>query len=63
MYKKLKVWHLAMDLVLEIYQIAEQFPKTEEYNLKCQLKRAIVSVPLNIAEGKTRILLRILAIF
>ena len=43
-----------MDLVIEIYKIAEEFPKTEEYNLKSQIKRAIVSVPLNIAEGKSR---------
>lgn len=54
MYKDLKVWQMSMDLVLEIYDLAEKFPKSEEYNLKSQIKRAIVSVPLNIAEGKAR---------
>ena len=44
-----------MDLVLEIYKLSELFPKNEEYNLKSQIKRAIVSVPLNIAEGKSRV--------
>jgi four helix bundle protein len=43
-----------MDLVKEVYKISEQLPKSEQYNLKQQLKRAIISVALNIAEGKNR---------
>lgn len=54
MYKELKVWQKAMDLVPEIYKICDTLPKSEDYNLKSQIKRAIVSVPLNIAEGKSR---------
>ncbi len=54
MYKELKVWQKAMDLVPEIYKICNSLPSSEDYNLKSQLKRAIVSVPLNIAEGKSR---------
>ena len=54
MYKELKVWQKSMDLVLEVYELCNKLPKTEEYNLKSQIKRAIVSVPLNIAEGKCR---------
>lgn len=54
MYKKLQVWQKSMDLLPKIYELAEKFPKSEEYNLKSQIKRAIVSVPLNIAEGKYR---------
>lgn len=54
MYKELKIWQKSLDLVEEIYHLAEAFPKSEEYNLKSQLKRAIVSVSLNIAEGKSR---------
>jgi four helix bundle protein len=38
----------------KIYLIANELPKSEEYNLKQQLKRAIISVALNIAEGKNR---------
>ena len=54
MYKELKVWQKSMDLVVEVYKLCDKLPKTEEYNLKSQIKRAIVSVPLNIAEGKCR---------
>ena len=54
MYKELKVWQKSMDLVVEVYELCNKLPKTEEYNLKSQIKRAIVSVPLNIAEGKCR---------
>ena len=54
MYKRLEIWKESIDLLKEIYSLAEQLPKTEEFNLKIQLKRAMVSVPLNIAEGKCR---------
>lgn len=54
MYKELKIWQKSLDLIEEIYKLSELFPKSEEYNLKSQLKRAIVSVSLNIAEGKCR---------
>lgn len=43
-----------MDLLPKIYELADKLPKSEEYNLKSQIKRAMVSVPLNIAEGKYR---------
>lgn len=54
MYKQLEIWHDAIDLVKEVYKIVETLPKSEEYNLKNQIKRAVVSVALNIAEGKNR---------
>ena len=54
MYRELKVWQKSMDLVVKVYKLCDKLPKTEEYNLKSQIKRAIVSVPLNIAEGKCR---------
>lgn len=54
MYKELKIWQKSLDLVEKIYKLVEVFPKSEEYNLKSQIKRAIVSVSLNIAEGKCR---------
>ena len=54
MYKELKIWQKSLDLVQEIYKLSEMLPKSEEYNLKSQLKRAVVSVSLNIAEGKCR---------
>lgn len=54
MYKKLEVWTDSIALLKDVYILADKLPKSEEYNLKTQLKRAIVSVPLNIAEGKCR---------
>jgi len=53
-YRDLEVWQLAMDLVVECYQLAKMFPKSELYGLASQLQRAAVSVPTNIAEGQAR---------
>lgn len=54
MYKKLDIWHDSVELIKVVYNLSEGLPRTEEFNLKSQLKRAIVSVALNIAEGKNR---------
>lgn len=54
MYRELQVWQKAMDLVSKVYELCDKLPKSEDYNLKSQIKRAIISVPLNIAEGKAR---------
>jgi len=54
LYKNLLVWQKSVALIKEIYALADKLPKPEEYNLKQQLKRAVVSVSLNIAEGKNR---------
>jgi len=54
MYRDLEVWKDAVSLIKVIYKISDDLPKTEEYNIKSQMKRAIISVALNIAEGKTR---------
>jgi len=52
-FEKLEVWQLALDYLDLIYAIAEQLPKSEEYNRKSQITRAATSVALNIAEGST----------
>ena len=54
LYKGLKVWEHSVALIKDVYALAEKLPKSEEYNLKQQLKRAVISVALNIAEGKGR---------
>ena len=54
MYQKLEIWQESIKLIKEVYSIVETLPKSEEYNLKSQIKRAVVSVALNIAEGKCR---------
>lgn len=53
-YRDLDVWKKAMDLVVDCYRIAKQFPKSETYALANQLQRSAVSVPANIAEGRER---------
>src|SRR5947207_13024780 len=51
-YKDLIAWQKAMDLVVEIYAMTEQFPSREKFSLTDQIRRAAVSVPSNIAEGQ-----------
>lgn len=53
-YRKLKIWQRSMDLSVLIYKTTGQFPKEEIYTLVSQLKRAVVSIPSNIAEGSGR---------
>ena len=53
-YKELEVWHKAMDLVVDCYQVTKGFPKSEVWGLASQLQRASVSIPTNIAEGRER---------
>jgi four helix bundle protein len=53
-FRELTVWQDSVALIKAVYRLAETLPKSEEYNLKQQLKRAAVSVALNIAEGKNR---------
>jgi four helix bundle protein len=52
-FEKLEVWQLSVEYIDLVYQLAEQLPKIEEYNLKSQVIRAATSVALNIAEGST----------
>jgi four helix bundle protein len=52
-FEKLEVWQLAVEYFDLVYQIAEQLPKNEEYNLRSQIIRAATSIALNIAEGST----------
>ncbi|MEK6746916.1 MAG: four helix bundle protein [Pseudomonadota bacterium] len=53
-YKDLEVWKKSRILVKQIYQLTKDFPKDELYALTSQLRRAIISVPSNIAEGHSR---------
>ena len=53
-YKDLKVWQKSLELVTEIYNLTEKFPKSEIYGLTSQMQRAAVTIPSNIAEGQKR---------
>ena len=50
-FEQLEVWKLALDYIDLIYKLAENLPRSEEYNLKSQITRAATSIALNIAEG------------
>jgi four helix bundle protein len=51
-FQDLRIWQESMDLAVEIYRATSDFPKHETYGLVSQMRRAAVSVPSNIAEGK-----------
>ena len=54
-YRELRVWQLAMDIVVEIYRVTRAFPVEEKFGLIAQLRRAAVAIPSNIAEGHSRL--------
>lgn len=51
-FHDLRVWQEAINFTEEIYRMTMDFPKHELYDLTSQMRRAAVSVPSNIAEGK-----------
>lgn len=53
-YKKLTVWHKADELAYQIYIATKNFPKEETYGITSQLRRAALSIPVNIVEGYGR---------
>lgn len=54
MFKDLIVWQRAMELVKKVYFLTKTFPADERYALTDQIRRAVVSIPSNIAEGSGR---------
>lgn len=50
-FKDLTVWQKSMDFVESVYILAKKLPKKEIYGLSDQLRRAVISIPSNIAEG------------
>lgn len=53
-YKDLIVWRKSIELVVSTYKLTDKFPKEETFGLTSQIRRAVVSIPSNIAEGKMR---------
>ena len=53
-YRDLMVWQKSIELVIEVYNLTNSFPREELSGLVSQMRRASVSTPSNIAEGKLR---------
>jgi four helix bundle protein len=53
-YRDLRVWQQAMALAEKVYEATKTFPSEERFGLTAQMRRAAVSVPSNIAEGRGR---------
>ncbi len=53
-YKDLIVWRKSIDLSLVVYKALQSFPADEKFGLCSQIKRAVISIPSNIAEGRQR---------
>jgi four helix bundle protein len=53
-FRDLLIWQKSMNLVTEIYQLTNSFPKEEIYGLSSQIRRSAISIPSNIAEGYGR---------
>ena len=57
-FEKLNVWNESRSLVVKVYKLLDLFPNVEQYALCSQLRRAVISVPSNIAEGNSRIAIK-----
>ena len=53
-FRNLKIWQKGMELVINVYKLSEMLPKEEKFGLRSQITRAVISIPLNIAEGSSR---------
>lgn len=53
-HKNLNAWIKSFELVKELYLLTNNFPTDEKFGITSQIKRAAVSVPVNIAEGSAR---------
>ena len=53
-FKNIKAWRYADDLAVLVYTKTKSFPREELYGITSQLRRAVASVPTNIAEGASR---------
>ena len=57
-YRKLDVYHLAKQFTIQVYQLLRKYPECEKYALCDQLRRAVISIPSNIAEGAGRMAIK-----
>jgi four helix bundle protein len=50
-FRELEVWQKAHALTLDVYSATSQFPRAEQFGVVAQIRRAVMSIPANIAEG------------
>jgi len=53
-YRDLDIWKKGIEVVKDIYELTEKFPKQETYGLVSQMRRSAISIPSNVAEGFKR---------
>lgn len=53
-FRELQIWKNGIDIAVHTYQQCKTFPKEELFGLSAQMKKAVVSIPSNIAEGSGR---------
>ncbi len=53
-YKNLEVWKKSRALTADIYRVTERFPRSEMFGITSQMRRAAMSIALNVAEGNGR---------
>ena len=53
-HKDLDVWNKSIELAEKIYKVTSSFPKEEQYGIVSQIRRSVVSISSNIAEGAAR---------
>jgi four helix bundle protein len=54
-FRELVVWQRAMELTVAVYRLTRDFPREEQFGLTSQIRRAVVAIPSNIAEGQGRL--------
>ena len=54
-FRDLTVWQRSMQLAVTIYSLTKEFPQDERFGLTSQMRRSVVSIPSNIAEGQGRL--------
>jgi four helix bundle protein len=55
LFRDLEVWQRSMELTVMIYRLTQRFPREEMFGITAQLRRAVLSIPSNIAEGQGRL--------
>jgi len=53
-YQELKIWQKSMDLTPLVYALIKELPDNERFALSSQMRRCMISIPSNIAEGSGR---------